>query len=217
MSNELNIYQRINEVMKAVKYVQKDKAVQGAGQNYKAVTHDQVVSVARQALVDNGIVIFPNQLVGEFIIKRDLSATPPVKMGLYTGTYEINFVNMANGEDKLTVTVQAHAQDNGDKAPGKALTYATKSAILKVLNLESGDDEESREEVREKSKTITPEQASKLAEYCFDTDENGNPKWSAIGAKLAQAYNIGSLEQMLASNFDQALKRCEKAAKNGNN
>ena len=47
----LNIYQRINAVMQAVKYVQKDKAVNGGGQNYKAVTHDQVVSVARQALI----------------------------------------------------------------------------------------------------------------------------------------------------------------------
>ena len=66
MSNELNIYQRINNVMKAVKYVQKDSSVSGGGVNYKAVSHDQVVSVLRQALVDHGIMIFPNQKMVSF-------------------------------------------------------------------------------------------------------------------------------------------------------
>ena len=51
MSDVKNIYQRINQVMKSVQYVKKDKAVTGGGQNYKAVTHDQVVSVCREALV----------------------------------------------------------------------------------------------------------------------------------------------------------------------
>lgn len=139
-----NIYQRINAVMKEVQYVQKDAAVTGAGQNYKAVTHDQVVSVARSALVESGIIIYPEQVSGEFLIKRDMSVTPPVKMGLYSGSYKIHFVNIDNGEDRITVLVEAHANDNGDKAPGKALTYATKSAILKVLNLETGENDESR-------------------------------------------------------------------------
>jgi len=213
-----NIYQRINDVMKQVKYVQKDKSVSGGGQSYKAVTHDQAVSVARQSLVDNGIMIFPNQLSGEFLVMRDVNATPqPVKMGLYTGTYEINFVNIDDGNDRITVTVQAHAQDNGDKAPGKALTYATKSAILKVLTLEAGEDDESREDVREKSKTITNEQMSELGKYCFTNDENGNPIWSDRGNKLCAAYKINDLSQLLSSNFDYALDRCKKAVKNANN
>ena len=55
MSNTLNIYQRINNVMKTVEYVKKDSSVSGMGGGYKAVSHDQVVSVARKALVDNGV------------------------------------------------------------------------------------------------------------------------------------------------------------------
>lgn len=143
--SDKNIYQRINNVMKAVKYVQKDSQISGGGQNYKAVTHDQLVSVARQAMVDNGIMIYPNQISGEFLVMRDMNVQPnPIKMGLYTGTYEVNFVNIDDGADKVKVTVQAHANDNGDKAPGKSLTYAVKSAVLKVLFLETGENDESR-------------------------------------------------------------------------
>jgi len=145
--NDLNIYQRINAVMRDVVYVKKDKAVSGGGQNYKAVTHDQVLSVVRKSMVDNGIVIVPGQLSGEIVIKRDVSAE--IKMHLYAGTYVIKFVNADKPEDMIAVQVEAHAADNGDKAPGKCLTYATKMAILKVLSLETGEDDESRTAVEE--------------------------------------------------------------------
>lgn len=142
VATKMNIYQRINSVMKKVEYVKKDKAVSGGGQNYKAVTHDQVISVCRKELVASGVVIVPEQLRGEIIIQRDVKAD--VKMHLYSGDYAIHFVNMDDPQDKITVCVNAHAADNGDKAPGKCLTYASKSAILKVLSLETGEDDESR-------------------------------------------------------------------------
>lgn len=208
----MNIYQKINKVMESVTYVQKDKAVTGVGQNYKAVTHDQVVSVARAALVDNGVVIYPNQIDGSFLVMRDVNATPqPVKMGLYSGNYEINFVNAEGGpDDKIVVTVQAHAQDNGDKAPGKALTYATKSAILKVLNLETGENDESREETRDKMNTINQSQYDQLTEFCLTHDDQGVLMWTKTGQRLATAYGIQSLNQLPASKFDQALSQCKK-------
>ena len=34
--------------------------------------------------------------------------------------------------------------DNADKAPGKALSYAKKYAVLKLFEIETGEDEESR-------------------------------------------------------------------------
>lgn len=140
--SELNIYQRINAVMKEVTYVQKDREVSGGGQNYKAVTHDQVVSVARAALVKHGIVVYPEQSAGEMLVMRDPSKD--VKMHLYTGSYAVHFVNIDKPEDRMTVLVQAHANDNGDKSPGKAITYATKAAILKALLLETGENDEGR-------------------------------------------------------------------------
>jgi len=144
--NELNIYQRINAVMQEVRYVQKDGAISGGGASYRAVTHDQLVAVIRASLVKFGIVVEPKQVSGEFITKRDLSATPPVKMALYSGFYNIEFVNIDKPEQRTSITVEAHANDNGDKAPGKAMTYAVKTAVLKQFTLESGENDESRAE-----------------------------------------------------------------------
>ncbi len=211
MDSSKNIYQRINDVMKEVTYVQKDKAISGAGASYKAVTHDQVVSVARQSLVKYGVMVYPEQVEGKFLQMRDMSATPPVKMGLYSGSYMINFVNIDRGDDKISVAVQAHAKDNGDKAPGKALTYATKAAILKVLCLETGDNDESREEIRDKANTISQDQYDQLANYCVNQTPDG-AAWNETAGRLLKAYGINNLTELPASKFDGALERCKKAA-----
>ena len=140
--SELNIYQRINAVMKEVEYVQKDGSISGGGANYKAVTHDQVTSVIRSSMVKHGIVVQVEQLRSEMIIKRDVEAG--VKMHLYSGDYAVSFINIDDGKDRLTATINAHANDNGDKAPGKAASYAVKYAMLKTFTLETGENDESR-------------------------------------------------------------------------
>ncbi len=200
--NSLNIYQRINKVMQTVQYVQKDSAVSGMGGGYKAVSHDQVVSVARQALVDNGVIIFPNQVKGEFLQMRDINATPQaIKMGLYSGTYEINFVNIDDGNDKIVATIEAHANDNGDKAPGKALSYATKSAILKVLSLETGENDESREEQRDFNLVSAAQVEQLLPLLC---DSNGN--YTEKGLKLCRAFKFTNLSDIKAKKFNEVLR-----------
>lgn len=139
---DLNIYQRINAVQKLVEYVKKDAKVDGGGAKYAAVTHDNVVAMIRKHLVENGVLIVPDQTQGEILVHRDKEKG--INMHLYKGVYAISFVNIDKPEDRITVNIEAHANDNGDKATGKAITYATKSAILKVFLLETGLDDESR-------------------------------------------------------------------------
>jgi len=135
----LNIYQRINEVRKSIGYVQKDKAVSTGGGSYKAVTHDAVTGMIRDALIKNGVVIVPSVISCVFHPKE-----PDAKQRLYEATYDIEFVNIDEPADRIVSKQSAHALDNGDKAPGKAQSYATKYAILKLFNIETGEDEESR-------------------------------------------------------------------------
>jgi len=139
---KLNIYQRINAVMQEIDYIKKDKKVSGGGANYAAVSHDQVVAMVRDSLVKNGIIIYPEQVRSEVLVARDKSKD--IAMMLYEGEYKIHFVNIDDGADRVTVQIVGHANDNGDKAPGKAVTYATKSAILKVFAIETGENDESR-------------------------------------------------------------------------
>ena len=135
----MNIYQRINAVRKSIGYVQKDKAVSTGGGSYKAVTHDAVTGMVRAALIEHGIVVIPSVVSAVFHPKE-----ADAKQRLYEATYQIDFVNMDDPADRISTTQNAHALDNGDKAPGKAQSYATKYAMLKLFSIETGEDDESR-------------------------------------------------------------------------
>ena len=138
--SSMNIYQRINAVRKAINYIQKDKSVSaGPAGSYRAVTHDAVTGMVRQHLVEHGIIIAPTLIDSVFHAKED-----GAKQRLYSASYDVRFINMDAPDECVTIRIEAHALDNGDKAPGKAISYATKYAILNLFNIETGEDEESR-------------------------------------------------------------------------
>ena len=154
MSDNKNILQRLNAVMKEVDYLQKDASVAG---RYKALSHDKVTGNLREHFVDHGVIVCPS------LEKSNIAATgAKTKSGVpiirYEATYRVSFLNIDQPDDKLEVLMEAHANDEGDKAPGKAISYATKYAMLKVLSIESGDQEEERIEAYVPSYTAEQKQ-----------------------------------------------------------
>jgi len=138
----LNIYQRINAVMKEVSYVKKDAEV-GFGQNkYKAVSHDAVIALVRKSCVDHGILIVTSQVgAGKVVPGETATGKPKIR---YEAFYDVTFVNIDDPTDKFTASAEAHGDDGGDKGPGKTMSYASKMVILKTFMLETGIADESR-------------------------------------------------------------------------
>ena len=138
--SELNLYHRINEVRKSIDYIKKDKSVStgAGGGSYKAVAHDQVTAMTRDLMVKHGIVCHP-YLVDSKMNQKEVDA----KQNRYEATYDFIFTNIDKPDEFLTIRIEAHSMDNGDKAPGKAISYAKKYAVLKLLEIESGEDDES--------------------------------------------------------------------------
>lgn len=170
MSEKLNVYQRINEVRKSVDYAKKDKSVEG----YKAVTHDQITALTREHLVAQGIVIVPTLISqkSELTGTQTSRGTPFIRM---EAVYRFDVVNVDDPSDKFFGEVVAHALDHGDKAPGKVLSYAKKMFVLKLIEIESGDEDEDRPEqhkpkpaaksvARETWETMTNDQKKRLAD-----------------------------------------------------
>jgi hypothetical protein len=137
----VNIYQRINEVRKAISKVAKDKKVE----SYMAVTHDQVTALTRDHFVEHGIVFVP-RILSERTVNTGTFTSRDTPFVRYEATYAFDVVNVEDPKDMFTAVIGAHAIDHGDKAPGKALSYAKKALILKLLELESVSDEEGRQE-----------------------------------------------------------------------
>ena len=149
----MNIYQRLNEVRKAVSYIQKDKEVRGAG-NYMAVTHDAVTAAVRDHLVAQGVMVAPT-LIESKVADTGTTTSSGVPIIRYEGLFDIQFINVDEPDDRHVMRLPAHALDYGDKAPGKAISYATKYALLKLLSVETGESEEERIPAKGNGKALT--------------------------------------------------------------
>lgn len=191
----LNIYQRLNAVRSKIGYLQKDAEVQG----YKAITHDLVTAAVRPHLIEYGVLIIPNQVGGESInIGQTKSGAPIIR---YEAEYNVAFVNIDNPEDLVVVRVQSHANDHGDKAPGKACSYAVKYAILKVFSIETGETEESRIDI-EGLKPITEEQAAEIENLVAEAEADKAKYLEYL--RQAGKVRITSIEDIPAKMFEDA-------------
>ena len=198
MSDKLNIYQRLNKVREKVSYLQKDASVQG----YKAITHDAVTSAVRPHFIEQGIMILPSQTGSSVVdVGETKSGTTIIR---YTGNYEVKFVNIEDSQDSFIVEVEAHAMDQGDKAPGKAMSYAVKYALLKVLSIETGESEESRIEMAKKAEKISPDKADHLKD---EIDKAGSD------IVKVQAYFGKHIEDLTETEYQSALTFLAKRKK----
>lgn len=135
----LNVSQRLLQVMEQVSYLKKDKVVEG----YKTVTHDQVTGELRKWFVKFGLLIVP-KLVSSNTVLTGAKTSKGAEYVRVEAVYDVAIVNADNPGDVLLYTVLAHALDHGDKGPGKALSYAVKSVLLKSCMIETGENDESR-------------------------------------------------------------------------
>ena len=67
-----------------------------------------------------------------------------MKKWRYSALFNCSLINADEPSDTYSAVIPAHAEDFGDKAPGKALSYAAKSFLLKAFSLETGESDESR-------------------------------------------------------------------------
>lgn len=193
----MNIYERVNAIRKAVDYIQKDKSVSTGGGSYKAVTHDAVTGILRKHLIDHGIVCVPTLVASHCDPKEDGS-----KQFRYVATYSFDFVNAETPEEKITIVIEAHAMDNADKAPGKAISYAKKYAVLKLFEIETGEDEESRYQPAD---TITEEQVANLVALADEV--------KADMVKFRKYFKVDRLENMPVASYDSAIHMLEEKRK----
>lgn len=152
-----NIYQRICEIMKDVRYIQKQDKAKNL---YTFVSHDSVAKALHDPLAKHGVVMLPS--VSE--LKQDGNRT--------TAKVDVTFVNADNPSETFVVTHWGYGIDNQDKGVGKAISYAVKYCLLKTFCLETGDDvEKDNQEFKPDTSMITPEEIQLITEKCRGNSE----------------------------------------------
>lgn len=133
----MNIYEKINAVMKEIEYLTKDGQVSFGNTRYKAISEEKVTTAVRNELVKQGIVIIPVQQESE--IKELIRTDKSVNM-LTTVHVKYRIQNMEDKNDYIEVESNGTGVDTQDKGVGKAMTYAYKYMLLRTFAIPTGED-----------------------------------------------------------------------------
>lgn len=156
LDHSMNIYQRMLKAQSMVETVSKNLQVDAGKQRYKAVSERDILDAVKKVEDKCGIYSYP------FERKVYESKATANKNGYETQWMRIQtvyrFINIDKPEEFIDVTTYGDGVDAMDKAPGKAMTYADKYALMKAYKISTGDDpdKEASEEQKPKQQIHPP-------------------------------------------------------------
>lgn len=192
------------EVYKAIAAVQGDLAKvgiakkrrneQGSGYNFRGI--DDVYAVLSPLLAEHGLVVIPRMM------SREVSERSSRNGGMLfdvTVHAEFDFVSAVDGS-KHTAATFGEAMDSGDKATNKAMSAAYKYVAFMTFAIPTEGDNDADATTHEVAiePSVSEDQYEDLLATATDVGAN-----LQIFCKL---YNIDSLRDIKASNFESAKK-----------
>ena len=150
LDHSMNIYQRMLKAQSMVETVSKNLQVDAGKQRYKAVSERDILDAVKKVEDKCGIYSYP--------FERNVyeSKATANKNGYETQWMRIQtvyrFINIDKPEEFIDVTTYGDGVDAMDKAPGKAMTYADKYALMKAYKISTGDDPDKEASEEQKPK-----------------------------------------------------------------
>lgn len=231
----LNIYQRMLAITADMQTVAKNLLVPAGGGKYRAVSETDVLNAVKPLEIRHGVYSYP---VERRTISVDVLETEERRKDYDTKQYETikktqfvyrietryRFVNVDFPDEYIDVVSYGDGIDSADKAPGKAMTYSDKYALLKAYKIQTGDDPD--QDASPDYKKATP--AARNAKSAAKQAEPEQPEPTAGQdrelvaqirqlypgeriAKMLEFHNAGNLEdipqEVLAKYVAVALKK----------
>lgn len=221
----MNIYEKMLAATVEVGNVAKNLEV-GVGKNrYKATGEADVLAAVKKIEAKYGIYSYP---ISRKIVASDTYTT--------TKTYEngnsaesttlfmrleivYRFLNIEKPDEYIDIVSYGDGVDTNDKAPGKAMTYADKYALMKAYKIITGDDPDQdasgdigKKAAKAQSTPITVEQRSQMIALGMKLED--------VAAYLKKAPNeitAEELQQAINLKLARKAKKEEGAAQNGEN
>ena len=182
----MNIYQKMSAITQEISKVAKNLQV-GEGKNqYKAVGEADVLAAVKPIEAKHGVYSYPFER--EIVESGEMVSTTKYgdRKSLYLRVKTVyRFVNVDEPSEFIDITTYGDGVDSQDKAPGKAMTYGDKYALLKAYKIQTGDDPDQNESETLKDRTV---------------DRTGEPAYPARAEMLgviAKIYPEGKVRDTL--------------------
>lgn len=160
-TKEMNIFQKLEAITNELGFVAKNLNVAVSKNNsYKATGEVDVLEAVKP--LENKYGVYSYAINREIIASDILTQT--TQYGERTSLFlrmkvTYRFVNTDNPKDYIETISFAEGIDSGDKASGKAMTYADKYALMKAYKISTGEDPDQKasEEYNKPTKKVKKE------------------------------------------------------------
>ena len=202
----MNIYEKMAEITAAINTVAKNLQVDtGKGKGYKAVSEADVLAAVKPIEKQFGVYSYPydREIVesGELVNQTQYGERKSLFLRVKT---VYRFVNTEKTDEYIDIVTYGDGVDTQDKAPGKAMTYGDKYALLKAYKIQTGDD---------------PDQnaSGELVSQNIRTQKIGTDKIAAISTRannmglpletILHQYKLASIGDMTEEQFYDCVQR----------
>ena len=194
---KINIYKKIFEVQQECDAVVKGEK---GRLKYRPLEHESVTAVVREALKEKQLIIIPQVQSNEQVGNQTRC------------TMSAEIVDIETGESVEVGGFIGYGNDNTDKGPGSAMSYAYKYLLLKVfmLPIAKSDDSElgnnqytKTQDKPQAPNTITTDQASEIKNLIKKSNQD-------VEKLLAYTDNATSVDEMPAKFYEEVIKSLKK-------
>lgn len=161
----MNIYEKVLKIRNEVGTLNKDIVVSKdeKGKSYSAISESAVVEALNPLLEKYGVLVYVLLCESMTYNGKDEDEKGTFKQHYAKVDMKVQFQSIEDKEDYFTVASCGEGYDAGDKAIGKAYTYAYKYALLKTFGLLFSDDTDAWVSKRQYTKLKTTTQKPDLA------------------------------------------------------
>ena len=179
------IASKLAAVMGEIDYI--PKTGKNTAQNYAYATDAEISDKVRTAMTKHGVVMIP-RVTSHSI--REITTQKGNTLTINTVEMEFTFIDKDSGESVVAATV-GEGMDSGDKGCYKAMTGATKYALLKSFQIPTGDDPEKDDSPeRGPERSTAPQQTRQTAAPTAQPQPQASGYTRSPDAMSKPTYNL---------------------------
>lgn len=194
-----NIFKAMSEITAEISAVAKNLEVAFGSSRYKAVGEADILAAVKPIEAKHGVYSYPvsREIIEAGTMEKETKSGKIVQLFMRIKVI-YRFVLIEDPVQYIDIVSYGDGVDTQDKAPGKAMTYADKYALMKAYKIITGDDpDQIHSEPQDRVKPAYPAR-SEMEKYIEEHYDADNLK-KMLGYFKAKSLADLTLEQVIVA------------------
>ena len=195
-----NIFQRMSKITAEISAVAKNLQVGTGKSSYKAAGEADILAAVKPIEEKYGVYSYPydREIIESGTMERENQYGKSVQLYMRIRVV-YRFLCVDNPDSYIDIVAYGDGVDSQDKAPGKAMTYADKYALMKAYKIITGDDPDQKasEEQQKVTRKTDRERMmdayppiGEMVEFIKSAYDERNLR------KILEFYKVSSIEEL---------------------